>query len=44
MTDDIQIAVDDATRTALEAAIRNSQPLPYFEEYYRADDAAEVAL
>jgi hypothetical protein len=40
MTDDIQTAIDDVTRTAVEAAIRANDPLPYTDEFYRADEAA----
>jgi len=41
MTDDIQTAIEDVTRTAVTVAIRANDPLPYFDEYDRAEDAAE---
>jgi len=36
----INDAIQDATKTAITAAIQNSRPLAYFDEYQHADTAA----
>ena len=36
----VDAAVQDATETAVAAAIRANDPLPYLNEYRAADDAA----
>jgi len=39
-TDELADAIDDLTRTAVAAAIRSNDPLPYLAEFHRADEAA----
>jgi len=37
-------AIDDVSRTAVESAVCNTEPLADFEEFLTADAAADAAL
>lgn len=39
-TDAVAEALRDVNTVAVESAIRSNDPLPYFDEFHAADDAA----